>query len=45
MRQQYIQVMKTKGYEQEWEKEPYIFTRMEGEECYVVLLVEQALSA
>lgn len=44
MKQQYIKVMKAKGYEQDWKKEPYIFTRREGEECYVVLLVEQALS-
>lgn len=44
MKQQYIQVMKARGYEQEWEQEPYIFTRSEGEECYVVLLLEKALT-
>ena len=44
MKQQYIQVMKERGYEQEWEQEPYIFTRSEAGECYVVLLWDQALS-
>lgn len=44
MKQQYIQVMKERGYEQEWEREPYIFTRNEGKECYVVLLLERGLS-
>lgn len=44
MKQQYIQVMKERGYEQEWEQEPYIFTRSEAQDCYVVLLLDQSLS-
>lgn len=44
MKQQYIQVMKERGYEQEWEQEPYIFSRSEAKECYVVLLLDQGLS-
>lgn len=44
MKKQYVQVMKKRGYRQEWVKEPYIFTRNEALECYVVLLTEQALS-
>lgn len=45
MKQQYIQALIAQGYEQKWSKEPYIFTRMQGEECYVVLLLEREVSA
>lgn len=41
MKDVYAQRMRGRGYRQEWQKEPYIFTRRTGEECYVVLLLER----
>lgn len=41
MKDVYAQIMRGRGYRQEWQKEPYIFTRRTGEECYVVMLLER----
>ena len=44
MEQRYIQGMKAKGYQQEFEKEPYIFIRRVETECYAVLLLDREIS-
>ena len=37
---QYIECLLAKGYVQEWEREPYIFVRKEGMDCFCVILLD-----
>ena len=39
-----VRMMLDKGYCQEWNEEPYIFTRRAGQKCYAVMLRDTAAS-
>lgn len=38
MKNRYIQAIIEKGYDQEWENDPHILTRKQGDECYVIMV-------
>lgn len=38
MKNRYIQTIIANGYRQEWEKEPGILVRKQGDECYVIMV-------
>lgn len=42
--QYFIRMMLNKGYHREWDRELYIFTRRAGQECYVVMVSDAAVS-
>lgn len=38
MKKRYIQAIIEKGYHQEWENDPGILTRRQGDECYIIMV-------